>query len=135
MSAAMPRTTETQIRVRYAETDLLGSVYYGNFFTYFGVARHEHLRQLGTGLAELLKDEGITMGVLEATCRYHAPAYFDDLLTVRTTVEEMRTRTATFRYELAREATPIATGRTVQIFLQGGSAVAIPERVRVALMA
>jgi len=131
----MPRTTETQIRVRYAETDLLGSVYYGNFFTYFGVARHEHLRRLGTGLAELLKDEGITMGVLEATCRYHAPAYFDDLLTIRTTVEEMRTRTATFRYELEREGTPIATGRTVQIFLQAGGAVPIPERVRTALTA
>ncbi len=129
----MPRTTETQVRVRYAETDLLGSVYYGNFFTYFGVARHEHLRQLGTGLAELLKDEGITMGVLEATCRYHAPAYFDDLLTLRTTVEEMRTRTATFRYEVEREGAPIATGRTVQIFLQNGSPVAIPERVRTVL--
>ena len=129
----MPRTTETQIRVRYAETDLLGSVYYGNFFTYFGVARHEHLRQLGTGLAELLKEVGVTMGVLEATCRYHAPAYFDDLLTVRTTVEEMRTRTAAFRYEVEREGTPIATGRTVQIFLQAGSPVAIPERVRAAL--
>lgn len=129
----MPRTTETQIRVRYAETDLLGSVYYGNFFTYFGVARHEHLRQLGTGLAELLKEAGVTMGVLEATCRYHAPAYFDDLLTVRTTVEEMRTRTAAFRYEVEREGTPVATGRTVQIFLQAGSPVPIPERVRAAL--
>lgn len=129
----MANSTETQIRVRYAETDLLGSVYYGNFFTYFGVARHEHLRQLGTGLAGLLAEEGITMGVLEATCRYHAPAYFDDLLTVRTTVEEMRTRTATFRYEVERDGAPIATGRTVQIFLQNGSPVAIPERVRTVL--
>ncbi len=126
----MPRTTETQIRVRYAETDLLGSVYYGNFFTYFGVARHEHLRQLGTGLAELLKEEGVTMGVLEATCRYHAPAYFDDLLTVRTTVDDIRTRALAFRYEVARDGTPIASGRTVQIFLKAGSPVAIPERVR-----
>lgn len=130
----MPQSTETQIRVRYAETDLLGSVYYGNFFTYFGVARHEHLRQLGAGLAGLLAEEGITMGVLEATCRYHAPAYFDELLTVRTTVEELRTRSATFRYEVEREGTPIATGRTVQIFLQNGAPVAMPEHVRAALL-
>ena len=129
----MPHTTETQIRVRYAETDLLGSVYYGNFFTYFGVARHEHLRQLGAGLAELLKDEGITMGVLEATCRYHAPAYFDDLLTVRTSVDEVRTRAASFRYDIERDGTPIASGRTVQIFLKGGSPVPIPDRVRAVL--
>ena len=127
------RTTETEIRVRYAETDLLGSVYYGNFFTYFGVARHEHLRELGTGLAELLKEQGVTMGVLEATCRYHAPAYFDDLLTVHTSVEEIRTRTVAFRYEVERDGTPIATGRTVQIFLQAGAPVAIPDQVREAL--
>lgn len=127
------RTTETEIRVRYAETDLLGSVYYGNFFTYFGVARHEHLRELGTGLAELLKEQGVTMGVLEATCRYHAPAYFDDLLTVHTSVEEVRTRTVAFRYEVERDGTPIATGRTVQIFLQAGAPVPIPDQVRDAL--
>ncbi len=131
----MSRTTETQIRVRYAETDLLGSVYYGNFFTYFGVARHEHLRQLGTGLAELLKEEGVTMGVLEATCRYHAPAYFDELLTVRTTVDDIRTRALSFRYEVARDGTPIASGRTVQIFLKDGNPTPIPERVRAALEA
>ena len=129
----MARTTTTEIRVRYAETDLLGSVYYGNFLTYFGVARHEHLRELGAGLAELLTEEGITMGVLEATCRYHAPAYFDDLLTVRTTVDEVRTRAAAFRYEIERDGTPIATGRTVQIFLKDGGPVAIPARVRAVL--
>jgi acyl-CoA thioester hydrolase len=129
------RTTETQIRVRYAETDLLGSVYYANFFTYFGVARHEHLRQLGAGLAGLLQDQGITMGVLEATCRYHAPAYFDELLTVRTTVEEMRNRSVTFRYEVGRDGTPIATGRTVQIFLKDGALVPVPDRVRTVLEA
>jgi acyl-CoA thioester hydrolase len=127
------RTTETHIRVRYAETDLLGSVYYANFFTYFGIARHEHLRQLGAGLADLLKEDGITMGVLEATCRYHAPAYFDEVLTVRTSVEELRTRSLTFRYEIERDGTPIATGRTVQIFLKGGAPTPIPERVRAVL--
>jgi acyl-CoA thioester hydrolase len=132
-SRSMARTTETQIRVRYAETDLLGSVYYANFFTYFGVARHEHLRQIGAGLAELLNDEGITMGVLEATCRYHAPAYFDELLTVRTTVEEVRTRAVAFRYEVTRDGTPIATGRTVQIFLKDRAPVPIPARVRAVL--
>jgi len=130
----VPRTTSTQIRVRYAETDLLGSVYYANFFTYFGVARHEHLRQIGAGLADLLRAEGITMGVLEATCRYHAPAFFDDLLTVHTRVEEVRTRTVVFAYEVERDGTPIASGRTVQIFLKGRTPVPIPPGVREALL-
>lgn len=130
----MPRTTSTQIRVRYAETDLLGSVYYANFFTYFGVARHEHLRQIGVGLAELLRTEGITMGVLEAYCRYHAPAFFDDLLTVHTRVEEVRTRTVAFAYEVERDGTPIASGRTVQIFLKDRAPVPIPPGVREALL-
>ena len=129
----MPRTTTTELRVRYAETDLLGSVYYGNFFTYFGVARHEHLCQFGVGLADLLREEDVTMGVLEATCGYHAPAYFDGVLTVRTTLEEMRTRTATCHCEIARSETPIATGRTVQIFLRNGGPVPIPARVRAVL--
>ncbi len=130
----MPRVTRTQIRVRYAETDLLGSVYYANFFTYFGVARHEHLRQIGVGLADLLRTEGITMGVLEATCRYHAPAYFDDVLTVHTRVEEVRTRTVAFAYEVERDGTPIASGRTVQIFLKDRAPVPIPPPVREALL-
>jgi acyl-CoA thioester hydrolase len=133
-AAPVPRTTSTQIRVRYAETDLLGSVYYANFFTYFGVARHEHLRQLGTGLADLLRGEGITMGVLEASCRYHAPAYFDDLLTVHTRVEEVRTRTVVFAYEVERDGMPIASGRTVQIFLKDRAPVPIPPHVRAALL-
>ncbi len=119
-------------------------VYGGRVFRAFGtrwwivarhiVARHEHLRQIGAGLADLLREEGVTMGVLEATCRYHAPAWFDDLLTVSTSVAEMRTRTATFLDEIRRDGTPIATGRTVQIFLKNGTAVAIPERVRSALL-
>src|SRR5271155_1848439 len=78
--------TETTIRVRYAETDQMGVVYHGNFFTWFEVGRVELCRQLGFEYKHMEANDDTFIVVAEATCRYKRPARFDDLLRIRTRI-------------------------------------------------
>lgn len=81
-------STETKIRVRYAETDQMGVVYHSHYFQYFEVGRVEAIRQMGITYSEMEK-MGIIMPVVELQCRYLRPALYDDLLTVKTTLKEL----------------------------------------------
>jgi acyl-CoA thioester hydrolase len=80
--------TETQIRVRYAETDQMNVVYYGNYAQYFEVARTESIRNLGFTYKEM-EAVGIIMPVVEMHTKYLRPAHYDDLLTIKSIVREM----------------------------------------------
>ncbi len=80
--------TETQIRVRYAETDQMGVVYHSNYFLYFETARAESIRQLGFTYAEMEK-MGVLMLVTDVHCRYLRPAKYDDLMTIKTVLKEL----------------------------------------------
>lgn len=106
------RGAETTVRVRYAETDTMGVVYYGHYLTYFEVGRVEFLRQHGLPMAEV--DRRLWMPVVEASVRYHRPARLDDLLRVRCWVAERRRASFLFRYEIhhAETGALIATGET-----------------------
>ena len=77
---------DTTYRVSYGDTDQMGVVYYGNYLEFFERARTEMLRSAGLPYAELER-RGWFLMVIEAHCRYHAPAYYDDLLTFRSWVE------------------------------------------------
>jgi len=79
--------SETQVRVRYAETDQMNIVYHGNYAQYFEVGRVEAIRQLGFSYKDL-ESTGIIMPVIEWTAKFVRPAHYDDLLTVRTTLKE-----------------------------------------------
>ena len=81
-------STETAIRVRYAETDQMGVVYHGNFFPYFESSRAESIRQLGFTYADLEK-MGVIMPIIEVQCKYLRPAKYDNLLTVKTILREL----------------------------------------------
>ena len=80
--------SETQIRVRYAETDQMGVVYHSNYFPYFESARAESIRQLGFTYADMER-LGVIMPVVDVHCRYLKPALYDDLLTIKTTLREL----------------------------------------------
>ncbi len=109
-------TQEVNIRVRYADTDQMGFVYYGNYATYFEVARVEALRQLGFRYKDL-ETEGVAMPVLENYSKYIRPAYYDDLLTVRLTVREWPTTRIKFEYEIFNEeGTLLHVGYTTLVF-------------------
>jgi len=91
-------TTETTIRVRYAETDRMGYVYYGNYAQYFEVGRVEALRQLGMSY-RALEDSGILLPVIDYAAKFLKPAFYDDLLTIKTTIPDLPQVRIKFLYE------------------------------------
>jgi acyl-CoA thioester hydrolase len=123
---------ETQIRVRYAETDQMGVVYYGNYAQYFEVARAESIRQLGYTYREM-EEAGIMMPVVELHCKYLRSANYDDLLTIRSTVKELPTdHRIEFHQEVFNEKGKLLTvGRVVLYFMTKDMKKAqMPEQLR-----
>ena len=102
----------TKIRVRYKDTDCMKVVYYGNYLTYFEVARVEFLRQHGHAMSEI--DEKVRLPVVEASVRYHKPAVLDDLLEARCWIAERKRASFRFGYELLNEhGERVASGDTL----------------------
>ncbi len=125
----------TRVRVRYAETDQMGVVYYANYFVWFEVGRTELLRSLG-GTYRDLEAEGIFLPVIEASCTYSQASRYDDELDIRTTGKLLSPVRMEFQYEVVRLADQVttATGRTVHAALNGrGRPCRLPEKVRTAL--
>lgn len=112
-------TTETQIRVRYAETDQMGVVYHSNYFPYFETARAESIRQLGFTYADMEK-MGIIMPVIEVQCRYLRPAVYDDLLTIKVILKELPVHhKIEFHHEVFNEKNDLlATGKIILYFME-----------------
>ena len=124
----------TRVRVRYAETDQMGMVYYANYFVWFEVGRTELLRSLG-GTYRELEAEGIFLPVIEASCTYSQASRYDDELDIRTTGRLLSPVRMEFQYEVVRLADQVttATGRTVHAALNGrGRPCRLPEKVRTA---
>jgi acyl-CoA thioester hydrolase len=115
----MPVTT--QIRVRYAETDQMGVVYYANYLVWFEVGRVELLRALGFSYRQLEADHGCILPVIEATCRYRASARYDDEILIETRPALLRGPVLKFAYRILRKAengtdpTLLAEGETVHV--------------------
>ena len=105
---------ETEIRVRYQETDGQRRVHHANFLTYFEIGRTEMLRSRGATYPQF-EDAGLFLVVSEATCKYRAAAEYDDLLLVRTYVEKVGGASIEHAYEVIRGTSIIATGRTVVV--------------------
>jgi acyl-CoA thioester hydrolase len=121
---------EIELRVRYAETDRMGYVYYGNYATYFEVARVETLRAAGITYRSL-EDEGIMLPVLEYNIRYLAPAHYDDLLVIKTVIPAMPGVKIRFEYETWRETELLNKGWTELVFVDSktGKPVRCPSDV------
>ncbi len=96
-------THQTTLRVRYAETDKMGYVYYGTYAQYFEVGRVEALRSLGMSYRRM-EEDGVMLPVRDLNVTYHKPAFYDDLLTVRTTIIAMPSVRIQFAYEVRNEA-------------------------------
>lgn len=114
----MEKMTETRLRVRYAETDQMGVVYYANYLVWMETGRVELCRACGFEYREMERQDGILLAVAEANCRYLAPARFDDEVTVRTWIESANRRMVTFAYEMRlADGRRLATGYTKHLFL------------------
>lgn len=130
-SAASPERFTTQVRVRYAETDAAGVVYYGVYLTYFEVARVELLRALGMPVTEV-EARGVLLPVVEARLKYLRPARVDDLLDVTLWVDAVGPASFAFRYEIARDGLLLVTGltRLAVCERQSGRAMPMPDWFR-----
>jgi acyl-CoA thioester hydrolase len=110
-------SAETQIRVRYGETDRMGYVYYGNYAEYYEVGRVEALRALGWNYREM-EDSGILLPVYSFSIRYFKPAFYDDLLTVKTMIEEQPGTRLQFKYEITNaKGEKLNEGETTLVFI------------------
>ncbi len=108
----------TQLRVRYADTDQMGYVYYGNYAAYYEVARVESLRHLGFAYRDL-EAKGIMMPVLENFSRFLLPAKYDELLQIKVMLKELPGVRICFHYEIFNEQNKnIHTGHTLLAFVK-----------------
>ena len=114
-------THQTTIRVRYAETDQMGFVYYGNYAAFYEVARVEALRSLGLTYKNMEAD-GIIMPVAENSSKYIRPARYDDLLQINLAIRDLPEKRITFHYEILNEQNElIHIGKTKLAFLDKNS--------------
>ena len=110
-------TSETFLRVRYGETDQMGYVYYGNYASYFEVARVESLRQLGMTYKEL-EEMGVMMPVLENKSKFISPALYDDNLRIVTIIRNKPGVRIKFEYEISNESGKVLhQGETLLAFV------------------
>lgn len=125
------RVCEVRLRVRYAETDQMGVAYHANHFIWFEVGRVELLRQLGFSYREMEENDGCFIAVVDARCRYKAPARYDDELIVRTHLKNVRESLVHFGYELVRASDDVllAEAETTHIVTDAEMKTrAIPEK-------
>ena len=115
----MTPANETRLRVRYAETDQMGVVYYANYYVWMEVARVELCKACGFNYRDMERDDGILLAVAASECRYRYPARFDDEVIVKSWISEANPRMAVFKYEmrLAANDKVLATGSTRHVFL------------------
>ena len=125
------RTCEVRLRVRYAETDQMGVVYHANHLIWFEVGRIDFLRQLGFSYRDMEETDGCYIAVVDARCRYKAPAHYDDEVIVRTHLKNLRGSLVHFGYELVRAGDNVllAEGETTHIVTDANMKTrAIPEK-------
>ncbi|MDQ6699592.1 MAG: acyl-CoA thioesterase [Acidobacteriota bacterium] len=110
---------QTRLRVRYAETDQMGVVYYANYLIWMEVARVEFCKSLGFRYRDMEMEDGVLLAVADAHCRYLSPARFDDEVIIETSLRDSNTRLARFGYAMSVEngARRIARGETTHLFL------------------
>ncbi len=128
----MPCSSVSTVRVRYAETDKMGVVYYANYFVWFEVARTDLLRTMGWSYREM-EQAGVSLPVIEAHCEYLRPARYDDELDVKTEGRMLSPVRMEFIYEVVHREGQVtaASGRTVHAALdRAGRPCRLPERVR-----
>jgi len=121
------KTATITYRVPYADTDQMGFVYYANYLVYFERLRNELLRRSGTPYKEW-EDRGLLLPVIEAYCRYRAPAHYDDLLTISGFISLGKGTRVRIDYETRRDDTLLAEGYTVHACLKrSGRPTRVPE--------
>lgn len=128
----MTARSSSAVRVRYAETDQMGVAYHGNYFAWFEVGRTDLLRDRGFTYRQL-EEEGLRLPVIEAQVRFRRPAFYDDVLEIRTQIAALTGARVTFAYEVHRDGAPgpLATASTSHAAVDTqGRPRRLPEHLR-----
>jgi len=128
---------ETEIRVRYAETDQMGIVHHSNYLVWFEAGRSELCRSRGFSYKEMEDLDDSLLVVAESYVRYKAPAFYEDVLTIRTRVADIRSRSLRFVYEVHRNSddTLLAEGETLHVVTDRDKKVkSMPEAYKARLV-
>ncbi|HBR57708.1 MAG TPA: acyl-CoA thioesterase [Blastocatellia bacterium] len=128
---------ETEIRVRYAETDKMGIVHHSNYLIWFETGRSDLCRARGFSYKEMEEKENALLVVAESYCRYKSPAFYEDVLVVKTRIAEIRSRAIRFIYEIVRplDNLLIAEGETLHLVTDKNNKVRqVPEVYKTRLM-
>jgi acyl-CoA thioester hydrolase len=131
-SASGLLASRVEFRVRYAETDQMGVVYHAHYLVWCEIGRTDFIRALGTSYADMER-AGVRLAVADASMRYHAPARYDDVVRVDTTLTDVRSRAITFDYLIRNAETGerLVTARTTLVCIDpGGRPVALPPAIR-----
>ncbi|WP_406694070.1 thioesterase family protein [Singulisphaera sp. Ch08] len=121
---------EIQVRVRYCETDRMGLLHHANYVIYFEMSRTEMLRARGVAYRDL-EDSGHLLVVVELGCKFKKPAYYDDMLTIRTTVSRVTHVKIVHHYQVFRDGLLLAEGHsTLACVDRDGKPQALPEILR-----
>ena len=107
----MPDSHDTNVRVRYAETDRMGLLHHANYIVYFELARTEMLRSKGVSYREV-EDSGHFLVIIDLGCKFKKPAYYDDLLTIRTTVARVTHVKIVHEYQVFHDGELLAEGHS-----------------------
>jgi acyl-CoA thioester hydrolase len=129
---------ESEIRVRYAETDKMGIVHHSNYLIWFEFGRSEFCRARNFSYKEMEEKDNALMVVAESYCRYKSPAFYEDILIIRTKVAELRSRSLRFVYEIYRPSDQklLAEGETLHLVTDTNKKVrSMPESYREKLLA
>ena len=129
---AVPYVHISELRVRYAETDRMGVVYHANYLAWCEVGRTDYIRSGGITYRQM-EERGVALAVADATIRYHAPARYDDLVRVETSLTDVRSRSVTFDYVIFRvdDGARLVTASTRLVSLdRDGRPAVLPSDVR-----
>lgn len=121
---------DMSIRVRYAETDRMGLLHHANYFVYFEAGRTELLRQRGVSYRDI-EDAGHYLVIIDAGCKFKRPAYYDDLLTLRTIVARVSHVKIVHHYQVLRDGVLLAEGHTTLACVdKDGKPQPLPDQLR-----
>ncbi len=129
MGAGDGEFVEIPIRVRYADTDQMGIVYYGNYPAFFEVGRSEYMRQKGFPYRDV-EEMGYYFVVVGLEAKYYGNATYDDIVIVKTRVSNLKSRGITFHYVITRDGTLVVEGSTKHICVNSDKKpVTIPQKI------
>jgi len=132
----MTKEFSVEIRVRYADTDQMGIVYYANYFVWLEIARTELLRSQGIDYRSIEKEKQLALPVIEAYCKYKTPARYDEIIVIKTKASQIKNSSLRFDYKLFNKENNLllAEAYTSHVFIdKERKPVRIPEKIKEAI--